>query len=130
MRKYVGLILLFFPISACGGSDEASEEPIVEAPAAETLATETPEDLQIVHVRVEGDVYLFSPASIQAGHPVRLVFDPARLPGCSRDVAIPDFEIAKVISAEDATIEFTPVAPGPIAVACSMDMYRGTLVVE
>jgi len=124
------MVLLVFPLTACGGADEVALTPDTEAPQAEASAADTPEGLQIVNVKVEGDAYLFSPETVEAGKPVRLVFDPAALPGCSRDVAIPDYEIAKVISAEDATIEFTPAAPGPIAVACSMDMYRGTLLAQ
>ncbi len=112
MRILVGMVLLVFPLTACGGADEAPDAPADETPAAEAPASEaveagTPEELQIVRVRVEGDAYLFSPEVVEAGKPVRLVFD-----------------------AEDATIEFTPEAPGPIAVACSMDMYRGTLLAE
>jgi plastocyanin domain-containing protein len=135
MRILVGMALLVFPLTACGGADEAPDAPADETPAAEAPASaaveaETPEELQIVRVRVEGDAYLFSPEVVEAGKPVRLVFDPNGLPGCSRDVVVPAFDIGKVISAEDATIEFTPEAPGPIAVACSMDMYRGTLLAE
>ena len=130
MRTLVGLITLVLPLSGCGGSNEASETPAEEVPQLEASAPETPEDLQVVQVRVEGDTYLFSPETIEAGHPVRLVFDPDGLPGCSRDVTVPAYEIAKRIVAGDAAIEFTPEAPGPIDVACSMDMYRGTLVVE
>ena len=130
MRKLVGMVLLGFPLTACGGADEAGETPAADTPQVEAPAAETPEGLQIVQVRVEGDAYLFSPETVQAGKPVRLVFDPNGLPGCSRDVTLPGYDIAKVISAEDATIDFTPETQGPIAVACSMDMYRGTLLAE
>ena len=130
MRILAGMILLGFPLAACGGADETADTAADDAPAADAPATQAPEDLQIVQVRVEGDAYLFSPATVQAGKPVRLVFDPDGLPGCSRDVTLPAFEIAKVIAIGDVTIEFTPETAGPIAVACSMDMYRGTLIAE
>ena len=61
---------------------------------------------------------------------MRLVFDPDGLPGCSRDVALPEFDITKTIVAGDVTIDFTPTAAGTIAVACTMNMYRGSLVAE
>ena len=130
MRRLTGLVLLTFPFVACGGSNETADTSEAEVAQPEVVEADTPEDLQIVQVTVQGDAYIFSPASVHAGSPVRLVFDPAGLPGCSRDVAIPDFQIAKVISPEDTTIEFTPETQGPIAVACSMDMYRGSLMVE
>ena len=130
MRMLVGMILLVFPLSACGGADEAADTSAADTPSAEAPAADTPENLQIVQVKVEGDAYLFSPASVEAGKPVRLVFDPEGLPGCSKDVTLPDFDITKLISAEDATIDFTPEAQGPIAIACTMNMYRGTLMAE
>ena len=129
-RILVGLILLAFPLTACGGADEAADTSTDDTPSAEAPEAEAPEGLQIVQVRVEGDAYLFTPASVQAGQPVRLVFDPDGVPGCSRDVMLPDFDIRKTIVAGDATIEFTPEAPGPIAVACTMNMYRGSLAAE
>jgi plastocyanin domain-containing protein len=130
MRLLVGVILFGFPLAACGGADENADAPAADTPSAEAPVAEEPEDLQIVQVSVEGDEYLFSPAVVEAGKPVRLVFDPDGLPGCSRDVTLPAYEIAKVIASGDATIEFTPETEGPIAVACSMDMYRGTLMVQ
>jgi plastocyanin domain-containing protein len=130
MRTLIGLVLLAFPLTACGGSSETSDRPEADASSIEAAEVVAPEGLQIVQVTVEGNAYLFSPTSVQAGKLVRLVFDPAGLPGCSKDVVVPDFEISKVISDGDATIEFTPETQGPIAIACSMDMYRGTLLVE
>jgi plastocyanin domain-containing protein len=61
---------------------------------------------------------------------VRLVFDPNGLPGCSRDLTLPAYHITKTITAEDATIEFTPEVAGPVALACTMNMYRGTLTAQ
>jgi plastocyanin domain-containing protein len=130
MRKLIGMILFVFPLTACGGERVPAETTDSSTPQVEAPAAETAEGLQIVQVRVEDNAYLFSPESVQAGKPVRLVFDPAGLPGCSKDVTLPDYEIAKFIEAGDATIEFTPETQGPVAVACSMDMYRGTLLVE
>jgi len=130
MRTIVGLVILALPLSGCGGSDEASETPAEDVPRVETPAPESIEELQIVQVRVEGNKYLFSPETVQAGHPVRLVFDPNELPGCSKGVTLPAYDITKFIAAEDPTIEFTPEAHGPIAVACTMNMYTGTLLAE
>ena len=130
MRILVGMVLLGLPLTACGGADEAADTSTADTPSAEAPAPEVPEGLQLVQVRVEGNAYIFSPTSIQTGKPVRLVFDLNNLPGCSRDVTLPDFDITKTISAGDTTIEFTPEAQGPIAVQCTMNMYRGTLVAD
>ncbi len=107
------LILMAF---ACGGSD--GNEAAVE------------DGVQVVQVSVQDANYIFSPPNVQAAHPVRLVFDPGNLPGCSKSVTIPAFAIEKEVVEGDATIEFTPTAEGPIEVACSMNMYTGTLVAE
>ena len=116
MKIKVAMITLAVLATACSGAD-----------GNETAATQ---DVQVVQVAVEESSYIFSPTSVQAGVPVRLVFDPNELPGCSRSVTLPDYDITKTIEEGDATIEFTPRAEGPIAVACTMNMYTGTLVAE
>ena len=109
---------------ACTGADGNDAAPAEEAQIVPAT------DVQVVQVTVKGTAYSFSPASVQAGMPVRLVFDPNGLPGCSRSVTLPDYDITKTIEEGDATIDFTPKGEGPIAVACSMNMYTGTLVAE
>ncbi len=112
----VAMIALAVLATACSGADENDAAP--------------PEDVQIVQVTVQETEYIFSPASVQAGMPVRLVFDPDSLPGCSRSVTLPDYDVTKTIEEGDATIDFTPRGEGPSAVACAMNMYTGTLVAE
>ena len=136
MRFILGMVLLVFPLATCGGApDEAatsgSEEASIDALPSEAQPPEAPPaNMQMVHVTVEGSAYLFSPETVQVGRPVRLVFDPDGLPGCSRDIAIQAYQITKTITAEDTTIEFIPEVAGPIAVACTMNMYKGTLRAE
>jgi len=116
-------------VAGCGGADQHDAPPPEAAQIADAeIAQET--DVQVVQVSVQGSEYRFAPASVVAGTPVRLVFDPKGLPGCSRSVTLPEYDIAKTIEEGDATIEFTPGAEGPIAVACSMNMFTGTLVAE
>ncbi|UCD24936.1 MAG: cupredoxin domain-containing protein, partial [Gemmatimonadota bacterium] len=98
--------------------------------AAQSNEAVSAEDVQIVQVTVQASNYVFSPATVQAGALVRLVFDANGLPGCSRTVTLPDYDITKTIVAGDETIEFTPSDAGPIAVACSMNMFTGTLMAE
>jgi len=84
---------------------------------------------QEVTVYAKGPEYVFEPATVTAGEAVTLVFDTARLPGCSRAVVIPEYDKQKVISANDNTITFTPQA-GDIRIQCSMNMYSGVLRAE
>jgi plastocyanin domain-containing protein len=110
--------------AACSSADENEAVPPVEVPVAEATG------VQVVQVTVQGSTYRFSPATIQADMPVRLVFDPSSLVGCSRSVTLPDYDIEKTMKVGDATIDFTPSGEGPIAVACTMNMFTGTLVAE
>jgi plastocyanin domain-containing protein len=116
MRFRVAMIPLAALATACSGPDGNDAAPA--------------QDVQIVQVTVQETTYVFSPATVQAEKPVRLVFDPNGLPGCSRSVTLPDYDITKTVEEGDATIEFTPSGEGPITVACSMNMYTGTLVAE
>jgi plastocyanin domain-containing protein len=114
--------------TACGGPDGNDAAPAADAAPANEAAPA--QDVQIVQVSVQGSTYVFSPASVQAERSVRLVFDPNALPGCSSSVTLPDYDITKTIAEGDATIEFTPSGEGPITVACSMNMFTGTLLAE
>ena len=116
MRIRMAMVSLALLVAACSGADGNDSV--------------TTDGVQIVQVAVEGNVYTFTPASVRAGVPVRLVFNPDELPGCSRSFTIPAYEITKTIEEGDATVEFTPTGEGPIAVACTMNMYTGTLVAE
>ena len=83
-----------------------------------------------VTVTVKGG---YSPAAIkvQAGRPVRLVFDRQEASGCSEEVVFPDFGVRKFLPAfRQTTVEITPERPGTYAFACGMGMLRGKLVAE
>ncbi|MBR9703453.1 hypothetical protein GOV10_05410 [Candidatus Woesearchaeota archaeon] len=87
-------------------------------------------DAQIVHVTVVGGEYQFSTDTVEAGKPVQLVFAADELPGCSKNVMVPEYGQRKLITPDDNVIEFTPTKTGPIDVACTMNMYKGKLNVE
>ena len=124
MRNRIAMIAFAAVAAACSSADENEVAPPVEVPVAEATG------VQVVRVSVQGSTYRFLPATVQADVPVRLVFDPTSLLGCSRSVTLPDYDIVKTIEEGDATIEFTPSGEGPIAVACTMNMFTGTLVAE
>lgn len=81
-------------------------------------------------IRVEG-AYHPNVITVKAGTPVRLKFDRREATDCSNRVVLPDFDISRALPAfQTTTIDFTPERPGKYPFACSMNMYRGTLVVE
>ena len=115
--KKIGAMLILAAFAVACGESEGGE-------------TSTSHEVQVVQVSVEGSEYLFSPAAVQAGIPVKLEFDVANLPGCSNSITLAAYEITKVIEEADATIEFTPRDEGPIEIACTMNMFKGSLAVE
>ncbi len=108
----IGLLYWFF-----FGSKEAKK------------ATVTAEGVQEILVRVEGS-YQPDVIRVEAGRPVRLVFDRQEDVGCSDTVVFPDLGISQPLPAfAKTTVEFTPAEAGELAFSCGMNMYRGKLVV-
>jgi plastocyanin domain-containing protein len=88
------------------------------------------EKVQIVKLSVENGQYVMNPSKVKMGIPVRIEADVTKMPGCSKSFVIPSFNIMKVFTSTDNTVEFTPDKTGVFNVMCSMNMYRGTLIVE
>ncbi len=86
-------------------------------------------DIQIVKMYVKGSQYVFEPSSVKKGVPVRLEADIFRMPGCSKSVISSELNIRKTFNSGDNTLEFTPNKAGNFYIACSMNMYKGTLTV-
>src|ERR1051325_2557242 len=81
--------------------------------------------VQEISVRVEGS-YQPDLIRVEAGRPVRLVFDRPESTSCSDTVVLPDFGIAQPLPAYAKTaVEFTPDKPGEYNFSCGMNMYRG-----
>lgn len=98
------------------------------ARAAKRAATGAGGAQEIV-VRVEGS-YQPDRIAVEAGRPVRLIFDRRETAGCSDTVVLPDFGITRDLPAHAKTaVEFTPSKAGEFAFTCGMNMYRGQLVV-
>jgi plastocyanin domain-containing protein len=75
----------------------------------------------------------YSPAvvRVQAGRPVRLVFDRRETSGCSEEVVFADFGVRRYLPAHQQTVvEVTPPAAGTYEFTCGMGMLRGKLVAE
>lgn len=101
----------------------ASRTRPAAAVAADTGAQE-------IRVTVDGG---YAPASVavQAGRPVRLLFDRRDKGSCTEEVVLPDFGIRRFLPTGATTaVEFTPASPGSYAFTCGMGMVRGTLVVN
>lgn len=86
-------------------------------------------EVQIVKMRVENGRYIIEPSTFKVGIPIRIEADISKMPGCSKSVVIPAFNIRKNLNENDNVIEFTPNKAGTFNIVCSMSMYRGTFSV-
>jgi Cu+-exporting ATPase len=66
---------------------------------------------------------------VQAGRPVRLIFDRRETNPCSAELVLPDFRIHRELPAHQRTaIEFTPAQPGTYEFKCGMGMLHGRVI--
>ena len=75
----------------------------------------------------------YSPDTIrvEAGKPVKLVFNRQEADPCSEKVVFDAFGVsADLPEGENVPIEFTPSEPGEYEFACQMGMLRGKIVVS
>ncbi len=75
----------------------------------------------------------YSPDTIrvEAGKPVKLVFNRQEADPCSEKVVFDSFGVsADLPEGENVPVEFTPAEPGEYEFACQMGMLRGKVVVS
>lgn len=86
--------------------------------------------IQEVTITVDGG-YEPSQIVVQAGKPVRLLFDRQDPSSCLEQVLIPDFHIAVDLPLHRVTaVEFTPKQVGNYVFTCGMNMFRGAIAVQ
>jgi Cu+-exporting ATPase len=87
------------------------------------------EGVQEVRVTVKGG-YAPDRIEVEAGTPVRLLFDRQETGDCTSRVVFSDFGVNRSLPAfATTTVELTPDEPGEFGFACGMNMVHGTLVV-
>ncbi|MBI4176601.1 MAG: cupredoxin domain-containing protein [Candidatus Aenigmarchaeota archaeon] len=89
----------------------------------------------VKEVKLQFKDYNYYPNKIYAkqGQKVRIVGDlesENKLIGCYSFVRIPALGIAKRLTPEDRTIEFTAGSPGTIPFSCGMNMGKGQIIVQ
>jgi P-type Cu+ transporter len=81
--------------------------------------------VQEIRIVVKGG---FAPdvVRVEAGRPVRLLFDRRERGSCTDEVVFPGLGISKALPAFRTTpVEFTPEAPGDVPFSCGMRMLHG-----
>lgn len=104
------------PVAASSPGSASARETVPSGPTEHTIV-------------VDGG---YSPAVLQveAGRPLRLVFDRRDSGSCSEEVVFPEFGIRKFLpSGKRTVVEVTPPKAGRYDFTCGMSMLRGTLVV-
>ena len=86
-------------------------------------------DIQKITLGIKNYNYYPNTIKVKAGIPVRISLDESVV-GCYRSFTIKDFGIAKNLRTPEDYVEFTPTKKGTYAFACSMNMGRGTIIVE
>jgi len=119
---------MIFVVLLIGGFFLTSGSSIGET-IISTVKNASSGDIQVVKMHVEGSQYVFEPSSIRKGAPVRLEADISKMPGCSKSVISSELNIRKTFNSGDNILEFTPNKAGAFYIACSMNMYKGTLTV-
>ena len=75
--------------------------------------------------------YKLGAATVKSGRPVALTFKLASDAGCGNTVMVPAAHWTKKLKVgQSATVMYTPRQSGALKFACSMDMYKGTVVVK
>ncbi len=118
----IGIIVVLAAISLSIGSGKAN-------PAGNVIAAGTNGQVQVIKLSVENARYILNPNEIKKGIPVRIEADISKMPGCSKSIVISAFNIRKVFTSSDNTLEFTPDKAGTFNIACSMNMYKGKFTV-
>jgi len=94
-----------------------------------TIAAAAAGGVQEIGIVVKGG-YTPDTIQVEAGRPVRLVFNRQESDPCSEMVVLDAFGVsAELPEGDDVSIEFTPTTPGDYEFACQMGMLRGTVTV-
>ena len=126
---WAGLIIIVLVVSGFFLNSGSSTKSGINGAVVKTDIGTTSNDIQVVKMYVKGPQYIFEPSSVKKGIPVRIEVDISRMPGCSKSVISSELGIRKTFSSSDNTLVFTPNKAGTFYIACSMNMYKGTLTV-
>jgi len=87
--------------------------------------------VQEITIKMEPIAYSPNYIVLKKDVPVKMTFQADKNAGCTRSIVMPAFNIRKTVAqGGTATVEFTPTKTGTFPFSCSMNMARGTIVVE
>jgi hypothetical protein len=92
--------------------------------------TAIPQNAQRITIALPSG-YKSGVATLKAGTPAAITFKLQSDAGCGDDIVLPAAKWRKKLKVgESATVVYTPQKSGDLKFACSMDMYKGTIIVK
>ncbi len=102
----------------------------VEGASAPDFNTQVVEGFQEITVRGEPNGYAPASFTVKKGVPVKLRFSADKFSGCGQQLIMRDFGVDLVaLNGETREAVFTPTQEGVYPYRCSMNMFRGQMVV-
>ncbi len=87
--------------------------------------------IQEVTIKMHPTSYEPDYITLKKDVPVRITLQADSTAGCTRSIVFPEWSIRKTVPAGGtATVQFTPTETGTFPFSCSMNMARGTIVVQ
>jgi hypothetical protein len=140
---FAGAGTLLSALAGCGPSATPAKPPappaVIVSPAhpvpsnggnTAARAMPVPANAQRVTIKLP-DGYKKGAATVKAGVPVALTFKLTSEAGCGDEVVVPAAHWRKKLKVgQSATVVYTPKQSGELKFACSMDMYKGSVVVK
>lgn len=132
-------------LALAGCSASPQNQPVAPPPGAAVIVSPTrapdmaiatshttaiPQNAQRVTIVLPSG-YKSGVATLKAGTPAAITFKLQSDAGCGDDIALPAAKWRKKLKVgESATVVYTPQKSGDLKFACSMDMYKGTIIVK
>nr|MBI4156621.1 cupredoxin domain-containing protein [Candidatus Woesearchaeota archaeon] len=85
---------------------------------------------QVVDLTVKDYNYYPNTINLAYNVPAKIVVDTDKVKGCFQNIAIPEFNIRKLVRQGDNVISFIPNKKGTFSFSCSMGMGFGKIVVS
>ena len=87
-------------------------------------------EIQKMTLSVKNYNYYPNTINLQYNVPAKIVVDTDKVRGCFQNIAIPEFNIRKLVRQGDNVISFIPNKKGTFSFSCSMGMGFGKIVVS
>ena len=104
-------------------------KPVETAPN-QTAKAPTAKAANAVTIELPGG-YKSGAATVRAGQLTQITFVLKEDAGCGNDVVVPEAKWRKTLKVgQRASLQYTPKKSGTLKFACSMDMYKGSIIVK